>query len=171
MRRVASTVVGSLGWTIGVMGLVMGRPLSSDWALPAALMAAGSVLVWLGVRDRRVGWAGLVAWGVLVLAGVFGSLLVSTEKIACMYCYHETRGYPYSGLEASFVDADMPTLQRAHEIMAANPDVVNHRVDWVALVGNAVFWGCWALFLVVVTTQVSRMFRARTKAAVPENQP
>lgn len=159
--------MGSLGWTIGVMVLVVGRPLRSDWTFAAALMAGGATLVWLGIRDRRIGRAGLVAWGVLVVAGVFGSLLVTTEKIACMYCYHEARGYPMFWFDTSFTHSDMPTLQRAYEIMATNPDVVNRSVDWGALSVNGVFWACSALFLVVVTTQVSRVLRSVRRPSSP----
>jgi len=56
-------------------------------------------------------------------------------------------------------------LQRAHEIIATNPDVMTGAVDWMKVLADGVFWEYIALPLAVVATQVSRVLpRARRVA-------
>jgi hypothetical protein len=158
MRLGLYTLVGLPSVIAGIM-LLLGGPQSHYAAFAGALVAGGSALVWLGVSGRRIGRAGWLACGALAIAGLFGSLLVVREEVACMYCYHRGQGYPWGWLDSGFTHSDMPTLQRAHQIMAANPEVASRAVDWMKVLVNGVFWGFVALPLAVAATQVSRMLR------------
>lgn len=164
MRRGLYLLVGLPGVLAGAM-LLPGRPQSHYAAFAGALVAGGAALVWLGVSGERLGRVGWLACGALAVAGLFGSLLVVREEVACMFCYHRGQGYPWGWLDTGFANDDMPTVQRAHQIMASNPGVASRTVDWMKVLVDGVFWGYVALPLVVVAAQVSRMAR-RTRPAM-----
>lgn len=164
MRLGLYTLVGVPSVIAGTV-LLLGRPQSQYVAFAGALVAGGSALAWLGVSGRRLGRAGWLVCGALAVAGLFGSLLVVREEIACMYCYHRGQGYPWGWLDTGFAHPDMPTLQRAHQIMATNPEVMSRAVDWMKVLVDGVFWGYVALPLAAVATHVSRTLPRATAVA------
>lgn len=81
-----------------------------------------------------------------------------------MFCYHRGQGYPWGWLDTGFTDSDMPTVQRAHEILASHPEVASRTVDWMKVLVDGVFWGYIALPLAVVAAQLPPMARRRWPA-------
>jgi uncharacterized membrane protein len=148
--RYGVIAVGTLCLMLATFSLVVSGTRSLEMTLALAFVVCGATLVWLGISGRRIGWVGWIAVAVLAPTAAVGSLLVDHEQIACMYCYHRAQGFPLAFLDTGFTHEDMPTVQRAHEIMAANPGIASRGVDWMALVVNGLFWLCVVVSIVVV---------------------
>ncbi|MEU3458163.1 hypothetical protein ABZ671_31955 [Micromonospora sp. NPDC006766] len=60
----------------------------------------------------------------------------------------------------------LESVQHAHQIMAANPEIAGRSFDGFKALVDGVFWGYVALPLVAVTTQVIRvLLQARQVAS------
>lgn len=158
MQRGLYTIAAVPSVIAGTLLLLSGPP-GHQVAFAAALVAGGAALIWLGVGGRRIGRAGWAAVGVLTIAGFFASLLVVREDIACMFCYHRGRGYPWGWLDTDFTNPDMATVDRAHQIMATDPGVARPTLDGFKVILDGVFWAYVALPLVIVTVQAGRIPR------------
>ena len=164
MRRSLYIIAAVPSMMMGTL-LLLSRPPGHQVAFAAALVAGGAALLWLGVGGRRIGRAGWIAVGVLTIAGFFASLLVVREDIECMFCYHRGQGYPWGWLDTEFTNPDIPSLHRAHQIMAADPGVAVPTLDGLKMILDGVFWAYVALPLVVVSTPVCRALRRSRRAA------
>lgn len=145
-------VTGSLSLLGGLVLLIMelpgGHPEAYFIVFAAVLTAGGIVLLGWQLLDMP-GWRTVtLTCAATALAGTAAGLLVTVEKICCMFAYLMRSGYPFGWLHRGAA-ADTPELARA----AATAQGV--RVAWDSLLANALFWA-YAGLLVVATVVLAR---------------
>ncbi|GGM08261.1 hypothetical protein ACFFX1_02100 [Dactylosporangium sucinum] len=158
MRLAVHALVGMPMVVFGAL-LQLGQSVPHLRAFGAALIVAGSILAWFGVSGKGVGAIGWSAVGGLAAAGLAASLFFVREDIGCMFCYHRGQGYPWGFVHTGFTHDDMPTVERAHELMAERPGIASRSFDAFGAALDAVFWASVALPLVTVVARVRAAFR------------
>ncbi|GAA3791692.1 hypothetical protein GCM10022226_08380 [Sphaerisporangium flaviroseum] len=156
----APAVGGTLSVALGALALLASGGQSHYLAFGAALCLGGALLVWAGVTARPIGRIGWLATGMLGLAGLFLSLLVSREDVCCMFGYHRGLGYPWGWLDSDATADSMAAI----EAMKSSPEGLEQTVDWPKVVFDGLFWWHAALIVVVPITRVRRAARGPSQA-------
>lgn len=128
----------------------------------AVITGGAAVLVTTVMPLRWPYWLGIVLAGP---AGTAVGLLVLREQIGCMFCYSQSRGYPFRWLSRGIdYETNLP-LPAARTYLEANTDSAPWRLDTTTAMVNVFVWAAAALAVVVI---VKVVFLAVRRPSAPD---
>ncbi len=169
--QVGKAIAALIAIGLGVISLfhhiVEGQFPKLNYYLFAELIAIAGALALLATiwRPMRLRWQAWLGIGIAGVVGSVGGTAVLDEQLACMYCYSQSRGWPFQWMHRGISFENYLAMPDARAYLESHG--ASWHFDVIPAVVNIFVWAGAALTVVVLVRLAIRALR-RTPVRVAQ---